>query len=93
MTSEPKLYFFTCSVSEDLYGASLSSDGTPLPTPSGGKWLPVEYPAGLKAAAATFDEAAARREIEQWGCHWFTSKGPREIYWGPAGAPKAAVNS
>jgi len=93
MAAEPKLHFFSCSVSDDLYGVSLSADGAPLPTPSGGTWLPLEFPADLGTAASGFDDAAARREIERWGCHWFTSQGPREINWGPDGRPKKSVNS
>ena len=93
MASEPRLYFFTCSVSEDLYGVSPSADGAPLPTPSGGVWHPVDDLADLGAAAAGFDGAAARREIERWGCHWFTSQGPREINWGAEGPPKETVKS
>jgi len=37
-----KLYFFKCSVSEDLYGASPNKSGEPLPTPGGGnKWSDI----------------------------------------------------
>ena len=89
--SKQELFFFTCSVSEDLYGASPNADGTPLPTPGGGTWLPVESLETLGAAAKGFDADYAAREIEAWGCHWFTSKGPREIYWGPEGPPKRIV--
>ena len=93
MSSGPKLYFFKCSVSEDLAGASLNPDGAPLPTPGGGKWLPLENLAALGDRGANFDLAAARSEIEEWGCHWFTSNGPREIDWGPEGPPEKEPSS
>lgn len=89
MNCDPTLYFFKCSVSEDLAGVSLNPDGSPLPTPGGGKWLPVKNLATLGEQGANFDLAVALSEIERWGCHWFTSGGPRDIYWGPEGAPEA----
>lgn len=82
------LYFFTCSVSEDLYGASPNPGGEPLPTPGGGKWLTVASLEALGPAAAGYDAETAAREVGLWGCHWFTSKGPRDIYWGPDGPPQ-----
>ncbi len=88
MAAHQKLHFFTCSVSEDLYGVSPDADGSSLPTPGGGKWVPVNDLADLGMAGDGYDEIAARREIERWGCHWFTSRGPREIYWGPDGPPE-----
>ncbi len=81
------LHFFVCSVSDDLYGVSPNANGEPLPTPGGGKWLPVESLEDIGPAAAGFDARAAAAEIASWGCHWFTSKGPRDIYWGPDGPP------
>lgn len=87
MSNTENLYFFTCSVSKDLYGVSPNMTGDPLPTPGGGQWLPVESLADLGDAAAGFDASAAQREINRWGCHWFTSKGPRDVYWGPDGPP------
>ncbi len=87
MATEPKLHFFTCSVTEDLFGVSPAADGGLLPTPGGGKWLPVNDLADLGAAVGGFDETAARCDIERWECHWFTSRGPREIKWGPDGPP------
>jgi hypothetical protein len=86
-----RLFFFKCSVSEDLFGASPNPDGTPLPTPGGGKWLPLAALDEKGSEPAGFDASAARAEIEQWGCHWFTTKGPRDIYWGPGGPPKSAA--
>ena len=83
------LYFFRCSVSEDLYGASPNLNGKPLPTPGGGKWLPVEELAELGKAVKGYDAEAAAREVEAWGCHWFSSQGPGDIYWGPNGPPKS----
>jgi hypothetical protein len=88
MSNTDTPYIFVCSVSEDLYGASPNASGDPLPTPSGGKWLPVDGLVAIGDAAAGFDTKAAQEEIAQWGCHWFTSKGPRDIYWGPNGPPK-----
>jgi hypothetical protein len=81
------LCFFKCSVSEDLYGASPNASGEPLPTPGGGKWIPLVSLEDLGPAAKGYDPIAARRDIEAWGCHWFTSQGPRDIYWGPDGPP------
>jgi len=82
------IYFFACSVSEDLFGASPNPTGDPLPTPGGGVWNPVSSLQDLGAAADGFDADAAGKEIAKWGCHWFTSKGPRDIYWGPDGPPE-----
>jgi len=87
MLESSDLYFFKCSVSEDLYGASPNSDGSPLPTPGGGNWLLLDGLGALGAAKAGFDKEAAMSEIGRWGCHWFTSSGPREIYWGEDGPP------
>ena len=83
-----KLYFFKCLISEDLYGVCLDPSGVPLPTPGGGKWLPVGSLDDLGSAATGFDPDAAGRDIQMWDNHWFTSKGPREIYWGPDGPPE-----
>ena len=83
------LHFFKCSVSEDLYGVCPDPTGNPLPTPGGGVWIPVDSLEALGPAAAGFDVDEASKEIAAWGCHWFTSKGPRDIYWGPDGPPKA----
>lgn len=93
MSKDEPFYFFACSVSEDLYGTSLNPDGSPLPTPSGGKWLPVDGLSALGAAAAGFDRGEAQREIALWGCHWFTSKGTRDINWGPDGPPSHLAGS
>ncbi len=84
-----KLYFFKCSVSEDLYGASPNKSGEPLPTPGGGKWLAIEiinpeHPESIIG----FEKNRADSEIKKWGCHWFNTKGPREIYWGEDGPPE-----
>ena len=81
------LYLFKCSVSEDLYGASPNSDGSPLPTPGGGTWILIDGIQALGLARSGFDEKVARRDIEHWGCHWFTSEGPTDIYWGENGPP------
>lgn len=91
-TDNMKIYFFKCSVSEDLYGASLNKDGAPLPTPGGGKWLPIEilnssYPETIVG----FNEEVAKSEIAKWGCHWFSTKGPEDISWGDEGPPKEIV--
>ena len=86
-----KLYFFKCSISEDLYGACHVPSGEPLPTPGGGTWLPVDSLDALGPAASGFDPDAASRDIERWENHWFTSIGPREIYWGPDGPPEHLV--
>lgn len=83
-----RYYFFTCSVSEDLYGVCPDPSGDPLPTPSGGKWLPVENLAALGQGSVGFDQDVVDRDIDVWGCHWFTSKGPRDINWGPDGPPE-----
>lgn len=84
-----KLYFFKCSVSVDLYGASPNKDGNPLPTPGGGKWLPIEildsdYPETIIG----FNLVEAKAEIAKFGCHWFTTKGTTEIHWGDEKPPK-----
>ena len=84
-----KLYFFKCSASEDLYGASPNKNGEPLPTPNGGKWLLVEIVSSDHPDAIIgYEKDTAGSEIEKWGCHWFTTKGPVEIYWGEDGPPK-----
>jgi hypothetical protein len=83
-----KLYFFKCSVSEDLYGTSPNKNGEPLPTPGGGAWLPIEIINSKHSESIIgFDKNIANSEIEKWGCHWFTSKGPRDIFWGKDGPP------
>ena len=84
-----KLYFFKCSVSDDLYGASPNKDGNPLPTPGGGQWLPIEIlDSNHPEAIVGFDTNVAQAEIAKYGCHWFTTKGPRDIYWGDEKPPK-----
>ncbi len=84
-----KLYFFKCSVSEDLYGVSPNKKGEPLPTPGGGKWLPIEIINSEHSESIIgFEKNIAASEIEKWGCHWFTTKGSRDIYWGEKGIPK-----
>jgi len=88
-----KPYIFACSISEDLYGASPNASGDPLPTPAGGKWLPVDGLGEIGDAAAGFNSQVAQEEIARWGCHWFTSKGPRDIYWGPDGPPRNLVKT
>lgn len=87
MSKDLNLFFFNCSVSDDLYGASPNESGEPLPAPSGGKWLPLDGIEGLGDARSGFKESLARTEIAKWGCHWFTSEGPTEIYWGEDGPP------
>ena len=82
------LYFFKCSVSEDLYGASPNKDGSPLPTPGGGTWIPLDNIESLGNAKSGFVKDEAFAEISKWDCHWFTSKGSRDIYWGTGGPPK-----
>ena len=78
-----KLYFFKCSVSKDLYGVSPNKNGEPLPTPGGGKWLPIEIINYAEPKSIIgFDKKIAFSEIDKQGCHWFTTKGPTEIYWG-----------
>ena len=84
-----KLYLFKCSVSEDLYGASTNPNGTPLPTTGGGTWLPLAGVDSLERAKGGFVEKEARDEISKWGCHWFSSEGSRDIYWGPDGPSSA----
>ena len=87
-----KLYFFKCSVSIDLYGASPNKNGAPLPTPAGGKWLPIEIiDSAHPQAIIGFDQEACDKAITAWGCHWFTTKGPVEIYWGENGPPKKSA--
>ena len=86
-----KLYFFKCSVSDDLYGASPNKDGNPLPTPGGGQWLPIDIlDSNHPEAIVGFDTNVAQTEIAKYGCHWFTTKGPRDIYWGDEKPPKLA---
>ncbi len=82
MSTSDDLYFFRCSVSEDLYGISLNKNGSPLPTPGGGAWLLLPGIESLQSARNGFVESEAREEISKWGCHWFTSEGSTEIYWG-----------
>lgn len=88
MSDQTDLFFFKCSVSDDLYGASPNANSTPLPTPGGGTWIPLAGVESLNEARHGLVENEAREEISKWGCHWFTSKGSREIYWGPEGPPK-----
>ncbi len=81
-----KLYFFKCSVSDDLYGASPNRSGDPLPTPGGGKWLPIEIlNSDFSETLIGWDAKTANSELEKWGCHWFTTKGPVDISWGEGG--------
>ena len=87
MVDGQSVFLFKCSVSEDLYGASCNSDGSPLPTPGGGKWIPI---GGLGPARIGFNREAAIADIAKWGCHWFTSKGPTDISWGEEGPPPGA---
>ncbi len=87
MAGNPKIFYFKCSVSDDLYGACRDASGDPLPTPGGGKWLPMPDLAALGSASSGFDLAAADKEISKWGCHWFTSAGSCDISWGPKGPP------
>lgn len=86
--NDTALYFFKCSVSADLYGAALNVDGTPLPTPGGGSWIPLDDVSALGDAKHGFVESEAREALSVWGCHWFTSTGGVEITWGPDGPPK-----
>lgn len=82
-----KIYFFKCSVSLDLYGASPNRNGNPLPTPGGGKWLPIEIiDSAHQHTIIGFDEEEANTAIQKWGCHWFTTKGTTDIYWGEKGS-------
>jgi hypothetical protein len=87
MGNKSELFFFKCSVSEDLYGVSPNSDGDPLPTPGGGTWISLKEIDALGNAKDGFIESEALEEIAKWGCHWFTSEGSRDIYWGPDGPP------
>jgi hypothetical protein len=87
-----KLYFFNCSVSDDLYGASPNKSGDPLPTPAGGKWLLVEIvDSGHPDAIIGYEKDTAKSEINKWGCHWFTTTGPAEIQWDDDGPPKSGL--
>ena len=90
MADSSSVFFFKCSVSDDLYGASCNSDGSPLPTPGGGKWIPIDGIEGLGSARIGFNRKAAVADISKWGCHWFTSKGPTDICWGEEGPPPGA---
>lgn len=84
-----KLFFFKCSVSQDLYGVSPHRSGKPLPTPGGGTWLPIEIIDSDHLESVTgLEPETAYSEIDKWGCHWFTTKGPTDIYWGEEGPPK-----
>lgn len=87
MAENAKTYFFKCSVSDDLYGACQDASGDPLPTPGGGKWLPKPDLAALGPGSAGYDPVTADKEISKWGCHWFSSQGSVDIYWGPQGPP------
>jgi len=93
MPGQNRPYIFICSVSDDLYGASPERSGASLPTPGGGKWLPVDSLKEIGDAAEGFDPSAADEDIANWGCHWFTSHGPCNIYWGPQGPPKHRAKS
>jgi hypothetical protein len=90
MADGSNVYFFKCSVSADLYGASCNSNGSPLPTPGGGKWIPIDSIEELGSARSGFNKKAAAADISKWGCHWFTSKGPTAIRWGDEGPPARA---
>ena len=67
MVNQSELFFFVCSVSDDLYGVSPNSDGTPLPTPGGGYLDSVGGIDALGDAKAGFIESEAREEITKWG--------------------------
>lgn len=83
-----KLFFFKCSVSDDLYGASPNKSGAPLPTPNDGKWLPIAIlNSDFSETIIGWNANTAHSEIEKWGCHWFTTNGPVDIYWGEDGPP------
>jgi hypothetical protein len=90
MSDDPSVFFFKCSVSEDLYGASPNANGSPLPTPGGGNWVPIDGLQGLGSARTGFNREAAMADISKWGCHWFTSNGPTDIIWGEEGPPAGA---
>jgi hypothetical protein len=60
-----KLYFFKCSVSEDLYGTSPNKNGEPLPTPGGGTWLPIEIINSEHSASIIgFDKNTANSKLK-----------------------------
>jgi hypothetical protein len=56
-------------------------DGSALPTPGGGNWLPLKGQLDLGDAKAGYIESESKIELQKWGCHWFTSKGTAEIIW------------
>ena len=90
MTENGRLFFFRCAVSVDLYAVTTDAEGRPLPTTGDISWQAIGGVDALGEAAQGFDGAAARADIARYGCHWFTSEGPVDIYWGEEGPPSAA---
>ena len=84
------LFIFKCAVSVDLYGVTANATGSALLNSGGTYWVPVHDVAALGEAVRGFDPETARRDIARQGCHWFTSDGPVEVYWGDISPPGQA---
>ena len=90
MSDDARLYFFRCAVSVDLYAVTNDASGRPLPTSGDIRWQAISGVEALGEAARGFDGETARADIARYGCHWFTSEGRVDIYWGEQGPPSAA---
>jgi hypothetical protein len=90
MAKDARLYFFKCAVSVDLYAVTTDADGRPLPTSGDIRWQAIDSLDALGEAAEGFDDATALADIARYGCHWFTSEGRVDIFWGEEGPPSAA---
>lgn len=90
MSGNKKLFFFKCTVSVDLFGVTAEAGGRTLPRTGGTSWKRLGGLNALGEAAKGFDRAAAWEDISRQGCHWFTSDGPIDVFWGDPGPPRAA---
>jgi hypothetical protein len=90
MLQTRNLFFFRCAVSVDLFGVTSDPAGDCLPRSGGTTWVPLTNPIELGDAAKGFDAEKAQDDIRRQGCHWFTSEGPIDVFWGDAGPPRAA---
>lgn len=90
MSRNGNLFFFQCTVSVDLFGVTAEAGGQTLPRAGGTSWERLGGLDALGEAARGFNQAVAWEDIKRQGCHWFTSDGPVEVFWGDAGPPRAA---
>ena len=90
MADDARLYFFKCAVSVDLYAVTADAKGRPLPTAGDICWQAIGGIESLGEAAQGFNRKVARADVAHYGCHWFTSDGRIDIYWGEEGPSSAA---